>query len=934
MTENDSHTIKIANGVAQNLGRVQNRTLNWADLVDRLSKPKIHSDITVDQYAAFSKSAKNDTKADAGFFLAGHCSDGIRRNAHIDCRSLITLDADDLIDDELYVQLKSGQFEDLEFESFAHTTRSHSPDAPRFRILIPLSDPITDPDAYVAAARLVASRIDPTMESWDPCSFRPAQMMYLPSISSDQEFIAKRMRGELCDWEMILEECDGDWRDIANLPRSETEKSKIRKSARVASKTSGRGGVLSDPGGKGNMVGAFCRAYPIEAAMATFIPGVYEPADVVNGEQRYTYAAGSSVNGGVILGGTHLYSHHATDPAGEQAHNAWDIVRIHRFGHLDEFDSHSVSELESHKAMQELAMNDMTVMNELSKSAAQADEFDVEIETQGGGQDHGDDPINDLEVFFNDEAPADVECGSAGADLIGDDLMGMIDEISADEGDDDTPDQAPSGVRTSGLFSSLAAEEAAGIDASVAQNIEDDDDDGEWMEMIARDKNGRSVKSQFNVNLILANDRRINRSLMFNEFTNQIAQKSDIVPGVSGTAEIVVRDRLLGDPMSEAHIDVARSILSAPTTMDGYDIQASEADVKSGIRNLGNLNAFHPVKDLLEAVEWDGVPRVETLFVDHLGAEDNAYHRETATKVMMAAVARIYQPGCFFDALPIIEGATGSRKTSFVRALSCGFTSTLKDDDMVDTQRAREKMGGAWILEIPELSAMKGRDAGRLKTFISELTDKVRMAYAVSATDVPRQAIFIGTIDRAEYLEDLAGNRRYWPIKVGVDVIDIDALTDMLPQLWAEAKVLYEEAASSEGGLKLFLQSKDAITYAAKLQSSRMKVSQESMWADDIREALLKTYSRDDGWDLDGCLDEAGRIKFVSLKFIWSVLLGHTLEEFLDRRVQNAFANVVGHIRGIEKGVSPAKMELPISSTETSRTRYYVIDHDQLEKGV
>lgn len=376
--ENLKHTIRISNGRASNRGRVQNRTVTWGEFIQRMSRPSIDTEITCAAYEGFTKLAKGSTKAAAGFFFAGHCRDGSRSKDNVEFRSAINLDIDNNLNGDIYEQIKMGAIEDLEFESFVHTTRSHTSKNPRFRIIIPLATEIADPDEYNAVSRLVAERLDTTMHLFDPCSFRLAQMMYMPSICVDQEFIAKRLHGSLCDPSIILEECE-NWSDLRNLPVAESEKIKIRKIVNAIS-DGGGDGHLSDPSKKHGIVGAFCRAYSVIDIMHNFMSGVYIASEGRGAaSNRFTYAAGSSVNGTVILSGTHLYSHHASDPLTGQALNAWDLLRSYRFGHLDDAAGsyNCPSQLESHAAMIAFANADARVLLELASARISADEFDI-----------------------------------------------------------------------------------------------------------------------------------------------------------------------------------------------------------------------------------------------------------------------------------------------------------------------------------------------------------------------------------------------------------------------------------------------------------------------------------------------------------------------------------------------------------------------------
>ncbi|WP_339638281.1 virulence-associated E family protein [uncultured Sulfitobacter sp.] len=938
---NDNHILKISHGSAKNRGLVKNIDMAWSDFVSRMSQPVVDASHTAASYAAKTKEERGKIKSQAGFMFGGECADGVRRKSAVQSRTMITLDADDLIDDELYTQLKMGTFEDLEFEAFVHTTRSHAPDHPRFRIMIPLTRGLTDPEEYEAVARLVAERMDPTMECWDLCSWRCAQMMYKPSISSDQEFIGKRMPGEICDPDIVLEECEGDWRDITLLPRSETEKKKVSQAMMraVRSVTSGTG-RLSDPAGKQNIVGAFCSAYDIWTAIDTLLADVYVPSTGDGAApDRFSFAAGSGFNGVTVLNGTHLYSHHATDPAGNMALNAWDAVRIHKFGHLDidEVDFSQPAQLESHKAMTDFALNDPKVKEALDDARLPAGSF------------LNDDPIEtpEAEVSALDELLAE---GKPDTEEKEDDLHDQIDAFLADdeetpkashEAAEEAPEVAPEPPKNgAGMFAAMGAARAASK-SDDADDTNEEVEDQDWMADLDRDKKGNPVKSLYNFNLVAQNDPRIGRAFALNEFTLRICQIDHLRSGVANVPHLMLKDVNDRPAVGDLHIDVLRSIMSAPAERNGYSLGATEADIMSTIRMLGEGRNFHPVKDFIESHEWDGDERIETLFVDFLGAEDNAFNREASRKFMAAAVARIYEPGCKFDHMVIIEGSQDIGKSTFVDILAGNWFAELIDEDMVDVKKSIEKMSGAWILEVPELAAMEGRNPKRLKTFLSARTDKARMSYDRFVTEVGRQAIFVGTVDSREYLNDPAGNRRYWPVICGGKQVDFDGLRDVVPQLWAEALVAYNEMRekAGKGALPLWLENEDAREIAKSLQKSRVITDPVATWKEDIEDAIGKVYEMGqvdrDGNGFDAEIHERAmmadgmegyRLKRFSAQYAYNVILGFDAEGWSDRKTQALLANVLSHVKGIRKGVTPQRMNLPTGSGgEAKYGRYYEV---------
>ena len=282
--------------------------LTVEELWDRLETP-IRTAETTALYHKMKKGEKDAVKDKGGFF-AGKLKGTRRRKADVVSRSMITLDCD---------RLSSEFFEDFErshaYFAIVYTTHTHLPESPRARVLFPLSRDV-NPDEYNAIARYLAAEIG--MEMVDPCSFEINQLMYWPTCCADGEYICRRYDGDWLDPETFLAGHPG-WEDCANLPTSPAEDEEKNRRAKTQ----------EDPLAKKGIVGAFCRAYSIEAAIETFLSGVYAPTDM---DGRYDYIPGEGTAGVVIYDGKFAYSHHATDPAGGKLLNAFDLVRVHKYG--------------------------------------------------------------------------------------------------------------------------------------------------------------------------------------------------------------------------------------------------------------------------------------------------------------------------------------------------------------------------------------------------------------------------------------------------------------------------------------------------------------------------------------------------------------------------------------------------------------------------
>ena len=224
-----------------------------------------------------------------------------------------------------------------------------------------------------------------------------------------------------------------------------------------------------------------------------------------------------------------------------------------------------------------------------------------------------------------------------------------------------------------------------------------------------------------------------------------------------------------------------------------HDINPSLGDVGRAVQKAARRNAFHPVRDYLEALHWDGVPRTETWLQTYFRAEASEYVRAVGPRVLISAVARIFDPGCKVDNSLILEGPQGVQKSMALRALAvrdAWFTDRLSH---VGSKDAAVELAGVWMIEIAEMNALLRAAAPSQKAFLSRQDDRYRPPYAKHTIRQRRSSIFVGTINPPAngYLSDPTGARRLWPVACH-GTIDVDGLRQMRDRLWAEAVHLFK----------------------------------------------------------------------------------------------------------------------------------------------
>lgn len=302
--------IAIATGPSRNTRVWRNKQISWEALVKRLTTSQV-SVHTLKEYHAMSKDDQAQVK-DSGGYVGGYLQKGKRSPRSVGYRQLITLDLD---------FANTDFFEDFKMlydcAAVIHSTFKHTAAEPRYRLIVPL-DRECAPEEYVAIARKMAGVLG--IDQFDNTTFEIHRFMYWPANPKDADFYSEQQEGPFLCADAVLASYQ-DWRDSSLWPTADKRMQEIGEAAKKQ----------EDPYTKRGVIGAFCRTYTVQEAMAAFLDEVYsEGAD-----GRYTYIPGTTSSGVVVYEDTFSFSHHGTDPAGGQLCNAFDLVRIHKFGHLD-----------------------------------------------------------------------------------------------------------------------------------------------------------------------------------------------------------------------------------------------------------------------------------------------------------------------------------------------------------------------------------------------------------------------------------------------------------------------------------------------------------------------------------------------------------------------------------------------------------------------
>lgn len=348
--------------------------------------------------------------------------------------------------------------------------------------------------------------------------------------------------------------------------------------------------------------------------------------------------------------------------------------------------------------------------------------------------------------------------------------------------------EAPTGTRQSRLPSYQKMEELAAEDEEVlalrgrefreelnakSEAKKEELTDDNWTEHLDLNKQNVPKSTIDNVLLILEHDPELRGKFAMNEFSGYV-EVTDALPW-----NAVDLHRIWADADSSG-------LYWYLETKYGYK---GNNNVDCALDIYNQQHAFNPVVDYLKRLHWDGVERLDTLLIDYLGAQDTKYNRTVCRKAFTAAVARAMNPGCKYDNMLILAGKQGSYKSTILNKMSRGwFNDNLCS---FEGKEASELLRGAWIVEVSELDALRKSDISRVKQFLSMRADRYRAAYGRHVKELPRCCVFFGSTNTYDFLRDMTGNRRFWPVDVMVNEptksVRTDLTDDVIDQMWAEA---------------------------------------------------------------------------------------------------------------------------------------------------
>lgn len=321
----------------------------------------------------------------------------------------------------------------------------------------------------------------------------------------------------------------------------------------------------------------------------------------------------------------------------------------------------------------------------------------------------------------------------------------------------------------------------------------------DWTKPLQRYGSGAPHGSLANVCTMFRSAPDLQLLLAFDEFAQRVVLRSappwDFEPATFSPRPWNAQD----DLAATEHVQLAGIPTKVSTTAQAVERVARE-------------RPFHPVQEYLGHSEWDGKHRLRSMFATYFGTVDDKYVANVGSSFMIGGVARVFNPGCKHDHVPIIEGPQGIGKSRALKILFGDFFCDEIGD--LGSKDAAMQLPGVWGFELAELDAYSRAEAGRIKAWVSRTTDRFRPPYGTRVIELPRGCVFVGTTNNDSYLKDETGNRRFWPVRASR--IDLAALERDRDQLWAEAYRLYT------GDAPWWFINKEVVQQARQEQADRL----------------------------------------------------------------------------------------------------------------
>lgn len=746
-------------------------------------------------------------------YLPGELKNHHRKSVNVINRSVITLDLDGALE---------GGFEALcgflgGFYYLWHTTYSHSEEKPSYRFLVPLAEPVTSGQYGDLVRQIIAANPNASI---DVSSAKPAQIMFTPACKDPFSYDYGVHEGALVNGSQWLASVNGGERVV---PLGRLDK---------------KGEPSEAPG----IVGQFNRAYPnLDELIAVF----ELPYELDGATRRYRYTGSSAT---ATPGMREIderpglyYSWHAHDPAAGYAQNAFDLVRIHKFGHLDADYKGPAGRAPSYTACRDF------------------------LDTHEG---------------FNKRAAAQA-------------YETVVSNLTTQE-------------TNRGEQTALARETDTSVEVLTTEEI----DHTEWVSQLEVDrKTGKFVDSLDNLKLIFNNDPKMKvvgwceRGEYFTDAGPHNWPRTKRSPKLTEHQRQLIRNRY--------------------ETVYGLKIPLER--LSQVFTERKEVNSFDPVKVYLESLQWDGNKRMETCLP---GVEDTEYNRMVARKVLIAAVARAFEPGVKVDETLILVGPEGIGKSSWIEEMSKGFSVEFQSIESKDTVQI---LSETWIAMAEESEVVSKSDFNRLKSFLTQTSDTYRVPYAVEPETRLRRWVVWGSTNDMELLRERDGNRRFLMVEC-VRPRDFDLLTpEYVDQIWAEAVHAYlmgESHVMNSFERELARSAREQHIHSDALTESitehlRLPITPD--WHEKKPESLRTIVGQ---WNADviGTTGDKER-DFITPKEVWVEVEGQSLAEFTLRdqsRVKDSLQALV------RRGVL-TRSETKIRVPNQGKQFLYFVNHDKLD---